>query len=551
MAMLSEWCAPPIAQLKVNLCLLVTLCLLMGDAAAQLPGTWELLLLNAGIASMHTAVTRYGNVLLLDRTDIGASQIPLPAGNCRNDPNEKVLKHDCTAHSVIFDPSSNTVRPLTIISDTWCSSGQFLPDGTLLHTGGDFDGFKKIRKFVPCPSDGICDWDELTDVQLAAGRWYATNQLLPDGRMIVIGGRRQFTAEFVPAGPEGPLELPFLRQVLDEQMDNLYPFVHLLPDGNLFIFANTDAILYDYMAGTVVRRYPSLAGNPRNYPSAGSSAMLALDAANGFADAEVIVCGGAQFGAFMMSDVDLPAGGNCGRIMATDLAPEWAMEDMPFARVMGDMVMLPTGDVLIINGAQSGAQGFNLASNPCLYPVLYQPAAAAGLRFMTLTPTETPRMYHSTANLLPDGRVLVAGSNPHYYYNFTGEFPTELKLEAFSPEYLSADLANLRPAIAGAPEVVAYGAEFEVHFTVGLPVTGIVEVNFVSAPFATHSFAQGQRLLKLAVGTAQPDFGGTLSYTSVATAPPSSLVAPPSFYMLFLVNQGVASAATWVQLVSS
>lgn len=550
MAILSERCTPTI--LPHFLGFLLALCLLR-DAAAQLPGTWELLLENAGIASMHSAVTRFGNVVLLDRTDIGASQIQLPPGKCRNDRQDRVLKHDCTSHSVLFDPSTNNVRPLMILSDTWCSSGQFLPDGTLLHTGGDFDGYRKIRKFVPCPSDGTCDWEELKDVQLAAGRWYATNQLLPDGRVIVIGGRGQFTAEFVPASPEGPMELPFLRQAEDEQMDTLYPFVHLLPDGNLFIFANIDAILYDYMSGTVVKKYPSLAGNPRNYPSGGSSAMLALEAADGFSQAEVVICGGAQFGAFLRSDIDLPAGGNCGRITATDPAPEWETEDMPFARVMGDMVMLPTGDVLLINGAQSGAQGFNLASNPCLYPVLYQPATPAGLRFMTLTPSETPRMYHSTANLLPDGRILLAGSNPHYYYNFTGEFPTELKLEAFSPEYLSPGLANLRPAILGAPDILVQGADFEVHFTVPLPVTGIVEVNLISAPFATHSFAQGQRLLKLAVGT--PQAGGVpgdmSTYTSLATAPPSSLVAPPSFYMLFLVNQGIPSVAAWVQLISA
>lgn len=546
MAILSERCTPTI--LPDFLGFLLALCLLRG-AAAQLPGTWELLLENAGIASMHSAVTRFGNVVLLDRTDIGASQIQLPPGKCRNDRQDRALKHDCTSHSVLFDPSTNNVRPLMILSDTWCSSGQFLPDGTLLHTGGDFDGYRKIRKFVPCPSDRTCDWEELNDVQLAAGRWYATNQLLPDGRMIIIGGRGQFTAEFVPASPEGPMELPFLRQAEDEQMDTLYPFVHLLPDGNLFIFANIDAILYDYMSGTVVKKYPSLAGNPRNYPSGGSSAMLALEAADGFSQAEVVICGGAQFGAFMRSDIDLPAGGNCGRITATDPAPGWETEDMPFARVMGDMVMLPTGDVLLINGAQSGAQGFNLASNPCLYPVLYQPATPAGLRFMTLTPSETPRMYHSTANLLPDGRILLAGSNPHYYYNFTGEFPTELKLEAFSPEYLSPGLANLRPAILGAPDILVHGADFEVHFTVPLPVTGIVEVNLISAPFATHSFAQGQRLLKLAVGTPQP--GDMSTYTSVATAPPSSLVAPPSFYMLFLVNQGIPSVAAWVQLISA
>ena len=68
----------------------------------------------------------------------------LPGGACR-DSNDLVLKHDCTAHSVLFDPSTNTVRPLTILTDTWCSSGQFEPDGTLLQTGGDYEGVRKVR----------------------------------------------------------------------------------------------------------------------------------------------------------------------------------------------------------------------------------------------------------------------------------------------------------------------------------------------------------------------------------------------------------------------
>lgn len=68
----------------------------------------------------------------------------LPGGACR-DSNDLVLKHDCTAHSVLFDPSTNTVRPLTILTDTWCSSGQFEADGTLLQTGGDYEGVRKVR----------------------------------------------------------------------------------------------------------------------------------------------------------------------------------------------------------------------------------------------------------------------------------------------------------------------------------------------------------------------------------------------------------------------
>ncbi|XP_039144736.1 LOW QUALITY PROTEIN: aldehyde oxidase GLOX [Dioscorea cayenensis subsp. rotundata] len=537
----------------VHLHLLVILTVLITvRARAQLPGTWELLLENAGIASMHTAVTHDGTVVLLDRTDIGPSQSQLSSGHCRVDPTDRLLpRGDCTAHSALFDPSTNTLRPLSIITDTWCSSGQFLHDGTLIQTGGDMDGFRRIRSFSPC-NNHRCDWVELKSPLLSAGRWYATNQILPDGTMIIVGGRAAPSVEFYPAVGRQLHPFPFLAEAGDRQMDNLYPFVHLLPDGHLFVFANARAVLYNPSTGQVLFEYPILEGGPRNYPSAGSSAMLALDPADGYTKAEILVCGGAQYGAFLHRDTDALAGTTCGRIIATDPDPAWAMEEMPFPRIMGDMVMLPTGDLLVINGAQAGAQGFEMASNPCLNPVLYRPNEPAGLRFMTLNPAAVPRMYHSTANLLPDGRVLVAGSNPHYFYKFKAEFPTELRLEAFSPEYLSSDRANIRPAIEAAPEKVGYGMDFEVEVVVSLPVVGVVELNLASAPFATHSFSQGQRLVRLAVSPPVEVAGndGVHRYRIGCKAPPRGEVAPPGYYMAFAVNLGVPSVARWVQLAS-
>lgn len=513
---------------------------------ADLPGTWEVVVANAGIASMHTAVTRFNTLVLLDRTNIGPSRKMLRKGHCRNDPYDPVLKHDCYAHSVLLDLHTSQIRPLTILTDTWCSSGQFLPDGTLLQSGGDLDGVRKFRKFTPCKFTELCDWEELQNIELSQGRWYATNQILPDGSVIIVGGRAANSVEFFPPRHGGAVGFPFLAEAEDNQMDNLYPYLHLLPNGNLFIFANNKAVLYDFDKNFLVRDIPLLEGGPRNYPSAGSSVMLPLE--GDFSTAVIVICGGAEYGAYIQKSVDTPAHGSCGRIVATRPDSVWEMEDMPFGRIMGDMVMLPTGEVLIINGAQAGTQGFEMGSNPCLFPVLYRPDQPLGLRFMTLNPGSVPRMYHSTANLLPDGRVLIAGSNPHYFYNFAAEFPTELRIEAFSPEYLAADKANIRPVLVESPETIRYGEGFDVFVTVLLPVVGVVEVNLASAPFATHSFSQGQRLVKLGVTSALPESDGR--YRIGCTAPPDGRVAPPGWYMVFAVNQGVPSVARWVQLFS-
>lgn len=197
--------------------------------------------------------------------------------------------------------------------------------------------------------------------ELQSGRWYSTNQLLPDGRQIIVGGRSAFNLEFVPPNANGPLYFPFLNATNDDQNDNLYPYVHLLPNGNLYIFANRDSIEYDYSTDTVVRTFPQIPGEPRNYPSAGSSVLLPLLASNNFSNVEVLVCGGAQYGAYLNSIAQTPCSSTCGRMVVSDPNPVWVMDNMPFPRCMGDMILLPTRDVLIINGAQQGSY-----QKPCI-----------------------------------------------------------------------------------------------------------------------------------------------------------------------------------------
>ncbi|KAI8556725.1 hypothetical protein RHMOL_Rhmol05G0276600 [Rhododendron molle] len=156
--------------------------------------------------------------------------------------------------------------------------------------------------------------------------------------------------------------------------------------------------------------------------------MLALE--GNYSTATIVIYGGAQYDAYNNETVNLPGKGSCGRIMATDPNLAWEMDTMPLVRIMGEMVILPTGDVLIINGAQTRSQGFGLANNSCLNPVKYQPNQQLGSHFTILNPSTIARMYHSTANLLPDGRILLAGSNTHWVYTWVQPFSTELTIDA-------------------------------------------------------------------------------------------------------------------------
>ncbi|MCH80535.1 galactose oxidase-like [Trifolium medium] len=534
-----------------------TVSILLSPAEARGGGQWQLLQKNIGIVAMHMQLLHNDQVIIYDRTDFGLSNISLPNGRCRHDPDEKVVKIDCSAHSLEYDAISNTFRPLFIQTDIWCSSGSVSPNGTLIQTGGYRDGERKVRTFNPCPS---CDWEEYSNA-LVVKRWYSTNQILPDGRQIIIGGRRQFNFEFYPktgASAKNTYSLPFLVQTYEAEGDaenNLYPFVFLNVDGNLFIFANNRAILLDYNNNKVVKTYPAIpGGDPRSYPSTGSAVLLPLrNLQQKLVEAEVIVCGGAPKGSFQKAKKRDFVGAldTCGRIKITDPNPMWTMEKMPGGRVMSDMVLLPNGYVLLINGAASGTAGWEYGRNPVLNPLLYKPDGVIGARFQIQNPSSIPRMYHSTAILLRDGRILVAGSNPHVGYNFQKVvFPTELRLEAFSPWYLKADFNDLRPEVMfPSPQTkVMCRVNLKVVFRVKA-VRKSVAVTLLAPSFNTHSFSMNQRLLVLDEVKPTSRNVAAGGYEIEVKLPSLPFLAPPGFYLLFVVHEEVPSQGVWIQLV--
>ena len=91
---------------------------------------------------------------------------------------------------------------------------------------------------------------------------------------------------------------------------------------------------------------------------------------------------------------------------------------------MPNLVSLADGSVLILNGATQGVAGFGLAEGPNFGAVLYDPTQPIGSRFSILGDTIVARMYHSEAVLLPDGRVLVSGSDPQ-----SPIYPEEFRIE--------------------------------------------------------------------------------------------------------------------------
>ncbi|XP_062116094.1 aldehyde oxidase GLOX-like [Humulus lupulus] len=529
-------------------------------------GRWDLLLDNVGVVAMHMALTHHGTVIIFDQTQAGPSRYQLrrrfSSGRQCSRSGDDVSDPSCFAHSIEYDISTNRIRPLRLDTDPWCSSGSFLSNGTLLQAGGNGRGARRIRYFRPC-NNHHCDWRQ-SRTQLSDERWYASSLALPQrDRVIVVGGRRVFSYEFVPkmsSNDNQAFHLPLLRSTNDRNSrgNNLYPFLHLSSDGNLFIFANRDSILFNYRRNRVVKNFPRIPGNgSRNYPSTGSSVILPLEHADRFQKVEVMVCGGSASGAYRASRRRhryLEGLNSCGRMVISGNTHKWSMERMPGPRLMNDMLLLPTGDVLIINGAERGVAGWDRARNASLRPFLYNATKPQGGRFSLLRRTSIPRMYHSSAVLLPDGRVLVGGSNPNDRYTFSGvSYPTELRLQAFIPYYMDHQYNSTRPANITIHSQhrngVVYGGEFHVRFFMATKPSRDVDFVVYAPPFTTHSMSMNQRLLRLRAKSMERDKTGWVN--AVLEAPPSANVAPSGYYMLTIVNQGIPSLSQWVRFIHS
>jgi hypothetical protein len=228
----------------------------------------------------------------------------------------------------------------------------------------------------------------------------------------------------------------------------------------------------------------------------------------------------------------------------------------PSKRVMPCMAALPDGTFLILNGARQGNAGFGLANDPNLGAVLYNPAAPAGSRFSILANTIVARLYHSEATLLPDGRVLVSGSDPNP--DGVQVFPEEFRLEVYVPPYLSAGLKQ--PEFTLGTKNWAYGGSYQITnvklyqgTTAGLKVsliagTCLLPLSFRTSPSdlhgtatsSTHGAIMGGRTLFPAVSCS-----GT---TCTITAPPAGGVCPAGWFMLFVLDGPTPSVAQWVQI---
>jgi PKD repeat protein len=202
---------------------------------------------------------------------------------------------------------------------------------------------------------------------------------------------------------------------------------------------------------------------------------------------------------------------------------------MSKARIQLNATILPSGRVLFMGGS-SVNDDENTAS---LTADLFDPATNS---FSPASANTIPRVYHSGSLLLPDATVMLAGGNRTRRVYQSG-------IEIYSPAYLfdASGAPAVRPVIGPTPDAIGYGQVFQIQTTAAASVQSIV---LVRPGAQTHAFDMDQRLVQLSFTT-----GSDLLNV---TAPPHGNIAPPGYYMLFILNAaGVPSHAKFVMLSGS
>jgi len=202
---------------------------------------------------------------------------------------------------------------------------------------------------------------------------------------------------------------------------------------------------------------------------------------------------------------------------------------MQYSRRQQNATILPDGTVLVTGG--TSAAGFNDNSGAVFAAELWDPASG---NWTTMANMAVPRLYHSTAALLPDGRVLTTGGGRPKATNGGIDHPDA---EIFSPPYL---YKGTRPTITTAPSLASYGGSI----TIDTPdAAGITRVTLVGLTTTTHAFNMGQRFSALPFSNAG---GGSL----LATVPVSPNLLPLGYYMLFIINgNGVPSIGRMIRIL--
>ena len=486
-------CTRQRALLVAALVMIILTCVPSASSQGSVQGQWQTLPNLMPINPVHSALLHNGKVLIVS----GSGNLPTNAN----------------WQAAVFDPATGTTATQPVAWDMFCNGMVVLADGRAFIDSGtlQYDPFHgQLKSAIYDPTAG-----QFTDAQnMAHGRWYPTVTNLPDGTLMTFSGldengNTNSTVEIytVGSGWSPTYGSPFTPP--------LYPRMHLIPNGKVFYSgSSTSSRYFDPVAHT----WSSVVANT-NYSGTrtyGTSVLLPLTPANNYKPVVMIFGGGN------------PATNTTELIDLSAATPKWAYgPTMSQPRIEMNATILPNGKVIALGGSLNDEDTSTASLNADLYDPATNTFSSAGLNAYA-------RLYHSNSLLLPDATVLFIGGNPA-----RGTY--ESHIEIYSPPYLfNPDGSGAtRPSITGVPSTgIGYGSVFQVQTPDAASISSVV---LMRPGASTHAFDMEQRMVGMTFSVGN----GVLN----ATAPPNSKIAPPGYYMLFLLNSaGVPSVAQFVQL---
>ena len=448
---------------------------------------------------------------------MGAWDAPIPwpavAINAALLPNGRVLTYSRHDHvPVLWNPSTpSTFTDLPLPADFFCSGFALMKDGRLMVAGGlsGVDNYGIKTSYMYDYRTGA--WTQAANMR--NGRWYPTTTTLPNGQILVISGGD--TAAQLNVIPEvyAPSLNTWRPLTSASKPVPYYPMMFVAPNGKVMLVGPDQPTGY-LNTGTkgAWTTGPSRVFGNRDY---GTAVM--------YDTGKILVIGGGLTPTNTAEAIDL-LGANTWSFVGSMAVP----------RRQVNATLLADGKVLVTGG--SNASGFNSAptSSAPLAAELWDPANPGV--WTPLASMAHHRLYHSSALLLPDARVLSVGSGAPAASGLTDDLTAEI----FSPPYLfNADgTPATRPTMSNVPTAVAYGQSFNVTTS---SAASIAKVTFIRLSAVTHSFNQNQRMNTLSF---VPGSGAL-----TVTAPANANLAPPGHYMLFIVNSsGVPSKAKFIRI---
>jgi hypothetical protein len=351
---------------------------------------------------------------------------------------------------------------------------------------------------------------------MAIGRWYPTVTGLPDGRQLITSGEINCDG-CVALIPEVYNPLTNTVSKLNNASANFpyYPHMYVLPDGRVLAAATAEAPIVSKVLDVATQTWSVV--DPVAVDG-GSSVM--------YLPGKILKTGTSH-------NPDLPPDPSAATAYLLDMtqpSPHWQLTTpMSFPRTYHNLTVMPDGTVLATGG---GVTTNAIDPAGAVYAAeLWSPVTQ---KWTTLSSMAVPRLYHSIAILLPDGRVLIEAGGR--FNGYPSNDPSDrLSAEIFSPPYL---FKGARPTISSAPSSATAGSTISVQTP---NAAEIASVSLIRLASVTHAFNTDQRYLPL---TFTPNAGGL-----DVQMPANSNLAPPGYYMLFILNaNGVPSVASIIQV---